>query len=102
MQYMLLIYESPEAFDARTGKDQEAFWGAWRSYEPLLRLAAERRQEALGMGQDVELDFDERLKLMFVYAHSAIDAGAWTPLMLQTVLGLDAVRIASAFLVAPD
>ncbi len=44
---------------------------------------------------------DERLKLLFVCAHPAIDAAARTPLMLQTVLGLDAARIASAFLVAP-
>src|SRR6185312_10082908 len=45
---------------------------------------------------------DERLKLLFVCAHPAIDAAARTPLMLQTVLGLDAVRIASAFLVKPS
>lgn len=44
---------------------------------------------------------DERLKLLFICAHPAIDAGIRTPLMLQTVLGLDATRIASAFLVAP-
>lgn len=44
---------------------------------------------------------DERLKLLFVCAHPAIDAAARTPLMLQTVLGLDAARIASAFLVSP-
>jgi RNA polymerase sigma-70 factor (ECF subfamily) len=44
---------------------------------------------------------DDRLKLMFVCAHPAIDAAARTPLMLQTVLGLDAARIASAFLVPP-
>jgi RNA polymerase sigma-70 factor (ECF subfamily) len=40
---------------------------------------------------------DERLKLLFVCAHPAIDVAARTPLMLQTVLGLDAQRIASAF-----
>lgn len=45
---------------------------------------------------------DERLKLMFICAHPAIDASARTPLMLQTVLGLDAVRIGSAFLVKPS
>ncbi len=45
---------------------------------------------------------DERLKLMFICAHPAIDAAARTPLMLQTVLGLDAARIASAFLVRPS
>ncbi|MBX9908374.1 MAG: RNA polymerase subunit sigma-70 [Beijerinckiaceae bacterium] len=41
---------------------------------------------------------DDRLKLLFVCAHPAIDASARTPLMLQTVLGLDAARIAAAFL----
>ncbi|SDR42046.1 RNA polymerase sigma-70 factor, ECF subfamily [Rhizobiales bacterium GAS113] len=45
---------------------------------------------------------DERLKLLFICAHPAIDTAARTPLMLQTVLGLDAARIASAFLVQPD
>jgi RNA polymerase sigma factor (sigma-70 family) len=44
---------------------------------------------------------DERLKLLFVCAHPAIDPSARTPLMLQTVLGVDAARIASAFLVSP-
>jgi len=42
---------------------------------------------------------DERLKLLFVCAHPAIDPAMHTPLMLQTVLGLDAARIAHAFLV---
>ncbi|MGF6776284.1 RNA polymerase sigma factor [Paraburkholderia sp. GAS334] len=44
---------------------------------------------------------DERLKLLFICAHPAIDAAARTPLMLQAVLGLPAARIASAFLVQP-
>jgi RNA polymerase sigma-70 factor (ECF subfamily) len=44
---------------------------------------------------------DDRLKLLFVCAHPAIDEAIRTPLMLQTVLGLDAVQIGSAFLVAP-
>ena len=44
---------------------------------------------------------DERLKLMFVCAHPAIDPAVHTPLMLQTVLGLDAAGIARAFLVSP-
>jgi RNA polymerase sigma-70 factor, ECF subfamily len=49
------------------------------------------------------IDFpDERLKLMFVCAHPAIDPMVRTPLMLQTILGLDAVRIGSAFLMAPS
>ena len=44
---------------------------------------------------------DERLKLLLVCAHPAIDAASRTPLMLQTVLGLEARQIASAFLVSP-
>lgn len=44
---------------------------------------------------------DERLKLLFVCAHPAIDPRVRTPLMLQTVLGLDAAQIGAAFLVAP-
>lgn len=42
---------------------------------------------------------DDRLKLMFVCAHPAIDARVHTPLMLQTVLGVEADKIAQAFLI---
>lgn len=44
---------------------------------------------------------DDRLKLMFVCTHPAIAVDAQAPLMLQTVLGLDAARIAASFLVSP-
>ncbi|HMA70351.1 MAG TPA: DUF6596 domain-containing protein [Xanthobacteraceae bacterium] len=44
---------------------------------------------------------DDRLALMFVCAHPAIDPTIRSPLMLQTVLGFDAATIASAFLVSP-
>ncbi|HEX4283656.1 MAG TPA: DUF6596 domain-containing protein [Terracidiphilus sp.] len=50
-----------------------------------------------------ESDFpDQRLALMFACAHPAIDVGIRAPLMLQAVLGLDAARIASAFLISPS
>jgi len=63
-----------------------------------IDLAAEIAAPA----EDSDVVFpDERLKLLFVCAHPAIDEAARTPLMLQTVLGLDAARIASAFLTAP-
>ena len=45
---------------------------------------------------------DERLALMFACAHPSIDQTVRAPLILQTVLGLDAAAIASAFLVAPS
>lgn len=44
---------------------------------------------------------DDRLQLMFVCAHPAIDPAARAPLVLQTVLGIDAATIARAFLVEP-
>lgn len=44
---------------------------------------------------------DDRLRLMFVCAHPAIDPAARAPLILQTVLGIDAATIARAFLVEP-
>ncbi|SDR53474.1 RNA polymerase sigma-70 factor, ECF subfamily [Rhizobiales bacterium GAS191] len=63
----------------------------------LLAVAREAQELAT-----TEAEFpDDRLKLLFICAHPAIDAGARTPLMLQTVLGLDAARIASAFVVQP-
>ena len=65
---------------------------------PGLALVAEEAEAAM----QADRFPDERLKLLFVCAHPAIDAGARTPLMLQTVLGLDAGRISSAFLVSPS
>ena len=63
------------------------------SQSTLLLLREEPREGTLFQ--------DERLKLLFVCAHPAIDPAMHTPLMLQTVLGLDAARIAHAFLVSP-
>ncbi len=64
--------------------------------EPTLQLLREEHEVTLSN------EFpDDRLKLLFVCAHPAIDPAMHTPLMLQTVLGLDAARIAGAFLVSP-
>src|SRR5438132_9133748 len=65
--------------------------------EPTLALLKENSPET-----NLSDEFpDERLKLLFVCAHPAIDPAMHTPLMLQTALGLDAGRIAHAFLVPP-
>lgn len=45
---------------------------------------------------------DKRLELLFTCAHPALERALHAPLMLQAVLGLDAARIGSAFLVAPS
>jgi RNA polymerase sigma-70 factor (ECF subfamily) len=50
---------------------------------------------------DPEAIPDRRLELMVVCAHPAIAANCRTPLMLQTVLGIDAAAIAAAFAVPP-
>jgi predicted RNA polymerase sigma factor len=91
--------------------------GAWllttarHRHLDMLRSAAQRNRvivepEALDLFMAPSLDNeaipDERLKLMFVCAHPAIDAAVRTPLMLQTVLGLEAEAIARAFLLPPS
>jgi hypothetical protein len=37
MLYVLAIYESPEAFDTRTGAEQGAYRAAWQAYADALR-----------------------------------------------------------------
>jgi RNA polymerase sigma-70 factor (ECF subfamily) len=44
---------------------------------------------------------DRRLALMFACAHPAIDKSIRAPLILQTILGLNAGMIASGFLISP-
>ena len=67
--------------------------------EPTIKLLTEDSVEA-ALPTSTQFP-DERLKLLFVCAHPAIDPSMHTPLMLQTVLGLDSARIAQAFLIAP-
>ena len=76
--------------DEKRGRQREV------SSEDLERMA-----KALETGPETPGIPDRRLGLMFACAHPAIDAGIRAPLMLQTVLGLDAARIASAFLISP-
>ncbi|MCX7302745.1 MAG: RNA polymerase subunit sigma-70 [Hyphomicrobiales bacterium] len=65
-----------------------------RQHLELLAEEAESR-----MDDDIP---DERLRLIFACAHPAIDRGVRAALILQTVLGVDAATIASAFLVSPS
>jgi RNA polymerase sigma-70 factor, ECF subfamily len=69
-----------------------------RDAEPLVQQLAEETESS---ARENEFFPDERLKLLFVCAHPAIDVAARTPLMLQVVLGIDAAKIASAFLCLP-
>ncbi|WP_425285031.1 RNA polymerase sigma factor [Bauldia litoralis] len=65
--------------------------------EGTLRLLAEE-VDAAAAGPGIP---DRRLALLFACAHPALDPAIRAPLMLQVVLGLDAKRIASAFLMSP-
>ena len=94
--------DQPEAWLLSVARNRTL--DAWRhsrvqdeAAQTLLLLADEVGADAAG-GDAVP---DERLRLLFVCAHPAIDAAARAPLMLQTVLGLDAARMAGAFLIAP-
>lgn len=69
-----------------------------RSMPTLIAITEEAQEQAR-----INASFpDVRLKLLFLCAHPAIDTSIHAPLMLQTVLGLDAARIASAFLIQPS
>jgi RNA polymerase sigma-70 factor (ECF subfamily) len=95
------VPDNPEAWLLAAAR-RKAIDGARRektriSADPHLRLMAEEAESAVTRDNIP----DERLRLMFACAHPAIDPAIRAPLMLQTVLGFDAARIASAFLVSP-
>jgi len=71
--------------------------GTSEAATPQLQILAEGL-DAVAADADIP---DRRLALLFACAHPAIEAGIRAPLMLQVVLGLDAKKIASAFLTSP-
>ncbi len=95
------VPEKPEAWLLAAARhrlaDQARHARVREKHADALRLLAAESEEAKAPDEFP----DERLKLFFVCAHPAIDPALHTPLMLQTVLGLDAARIAQAFLVSP-
>ena len=89
-------------------------WLATAARRRLIDAARRRRSaeassetlELIGAGLREAADADEgvpdrRLALMFACAHPAIEESVRAPLMLQTIFGLEAAAIASAFLVSP-
>ena len=66
--------------------------------EPHLQMLAAEVEEASRVSEELP---DRRLALMFACAHPLIERGARAPLILQSVLGISAKAIASAFLVSP-
>lgn len=78
--------------------DRRRHRGVRDEHAHTLRVLAAEPENSATVG---ELFPDRRVELLFVCAHPAIDPALHAPLMLQTVLGLTAARIAQAFLVAP-
>lgn len=72
--------------------------GVRRDAAPTLALTALTVEEAEDERGAIP---DRRLALMFACTHPAIAAAIQAPLMLQVVLGIDAARIAAAFLASP-
>jgi RNA polymerase sigma-70 factor (ECF subfamily) len=69
----------------------------YRMTEPL----GESDYAATPLENDMPAIPDRRLELMLVCAHPAIAPNVRTPLMLQSVLGVEATAIATAFAVEP-
>lgn len=91
------IPERPEAWLLTVAKNKRT--DRARKDAPLV--ITDEVPEGIDTPIEEEDMLDERLKLLFVCAHPAIDIGVRTPLMLQTVLGLEAEAIARAFLISP-
>lgn len=93
------VPQNPDAWLLAAARNALSNMQRHRRVRDAATAEVQRRVEELAeAGEAIP---DERLRLMFVCAHPAIDRGVRTPLMLQTVLGLDAARIGAAFLVAP-
>jgi RNA polymerase sigma-70 factor (ECF subfamily) len=98
------VPDNPEGWLLTVGRNRlRDVWksSAHRTRAPLDDATASGADAFTTPFDDVDPDAipDDRLRLLFVCAHPAIDPAARTPLMLQTVLGLDAARIATALAV---
>lgn len=94
------VPQKPEAWLLTAARN----FSANRYRHERVRHAAQPELERIAMelsGHDERPFPDGRLELLFICAHPAIDKSLRAPLMLQTVLGLDAARIGAAFLMSP-
>jgi RNA polymerase sigma-70 factor, ECF subfamily len=96
------IPEKPEAWLMQAAKNRRI--DAFRRNTRSPVMAVDELPEVVDEDLDEPMNDtipDKRLALMFVCAHPAIDQSVHTPLMLQTVLGVEAIDIGRSFLVSP-
>lgn len=92
--------DNPEAWLMTVAKRKLIDAGRKRKTGETAAPQVQLIQEELGAVEHAEIP-DQRLALMFACAHPAIEESVRAPLILQTVMGLSAEAIASAFLTSP-
>ncbi|WP_229052958.1 RNA polymerase sigma factor [Aeromicrobium sp. Leaf350] len=96
------VPDNPEGWILTVARNrQRDVWksAAHRTGRPLEHAGDPRTDAAGPADLDLEAIGDKRLELLLVCAHPAIDPAVRSPLMLQTVLGLEAVDVARLFAV---
>jgi predicted RNA polymerase sigma factor len=73
----------------------------WKSHAHRMTDPLDETSDAAIVFDHIPAIPDQRLELMLVCAHPAVAPNIRTPLMLQTVLGVEAAAIAAAFAVEP-
>ncbi|HEY7797407.1 MAG TPA: DUF6596 domain-containing protein [Hyphomonadaceae bacterium] len=92
--------DNPEAWLMTVAKRKLIDAGRRRKTGAAAAAQVQLMQEELGAVAQTDIP-DQRLALMFACAHPAIEESVRAPLILQTVMGLNAETIASAFLTSP-
>lgn len=94
------VPDSPEAWLRVASRNQAM--SALRSGARTVPVAPEDLEDRVAPAPSSDAAaVDDRLVLLMVCAHPAIDPRMHAPLMLQAVLGVDAARIASVYLIPP-
>lgn len=93
--------QNPEAWLLTVARRKGIDRARHRQYEDTTDEDLEQAAAVLETAEIPDPIPDRRLALLFACAHPALEPAVRAPLMLQAVMGLDAARIATAFLVSP-